>query len=208
MWPTDEIGTLQTKDNPELLEAAKRTVYGLNDYAGYTFAGSKTPWANTNGVGLSWPPAVRVSNQSDTMELVRRFAVAAAKMTAPNGIIHNGGGMLENAGGAQAINDMLFQSHAGALRFLPVWDAKAAGPASFRTLRGYGAFLASAAVDSSGKVGPIELVSEQGSDCVVESPWSTLVVKENGKTVATSKTGDNMYSFKTTAGATYILSAQ
>lgn len=35
--------------------------------------------------------------------------------------------MLENMGAVIAVNDMLFQSHAGALRFFPVWDASALG---------------------------------------------------------------------------------
>jgi hypothetical protein len=69
--------------------------------------------------------------------------------------------MLENMGATVAINDMLFQSHGGALRFFPVWDAQALGAASFGTLRGYGAFLASGAIDADGNISPITLFSEQ-----------------------------------------------
>jgi hypothetical protein len=119
MWPTDEIGTLQTTD-ATVLAAAKTTVYALNDYAGIAFKGSKTPFANMNGFGLSWPPAVRVSTPSDSAVLISRFATAADTVTAANGIDANGGGMLENMGATVAINDMLMQSHAGAIRLFPV----------------------------------------------------------------------------------------
>lgn len=209
MWPTDEIGTVQTTDDA-LLSAARTTVYGLNDYTGYVFKGSRTPFANVNGFGLSWPPAVRVSTAADAAMLVSSFATAAKHVAGANGICSNGGGMLENMGAVVAVNDMLFQSHAGVLRFFPVWDPKALGPASFRTLRGYGAFLVSASVDGSGTVAPIEVLSEQGSDCVVECPWRDprgLVVASGGKTVATTKRRDGFFSFPTTAGATYKLSA-
>ena len=61
--PTHKIGVMQSP--PDLLAAAKTTVYALNNYTGYCFACSKTPWANNNGFGLSWPPAVRVSEGSN-----------------------------------------------------------------------------------------------------------------------------------------------
>jgi len=205
MWPTDEIGTLQTTDH-DLLDAAKTTVYGLNNYTGYVFKGSRTPFANTNGFGLSWPPAVRVSGAADAELLMLKLANAAQAVTGPNGIIANGGGMLENMGAVIAVNDMLFQSHAGALRFFPVWNAAVFGPARFRTLRGYGAFLASASMNAAGVVAPIVLLSERGADCVVESPWPRLVVVSGGHAVATTSKGGVLYSFPTTAGATYTLS--
>ena len=113
-------------------------------------------------------------------------------------------------GAVLAVNDMLFQSHAGALRFFPVWDAQSMGAASFRTLRGYGAFLASAAVDANGVVGPVSIVSEKGGQCVVESPWHpSLVVSSGGRTIATttkkSPSGIQLFVFETEAGATYVL---
>lgn len=204
MWPTDEIGTLQTKD-PAVLAAAKETVYALNNYTGYVFAGSKTPWANENGFGLSWPPAVRVSDASDAGILMHQMARAANQVTAANGIISNHGGMLENMGAVVALNDMLFQSHAGALRFFPVWDPAKFGPASFTTLRGYGAFLASGSIHANGTVAPVTLVSERGATCTVESPWPTLSVTGNGKPVSVTSKGGNLFSFATTQGTTYTL---
>eukprot|EP00040_Diaphanoeca_grandis_P034835 m.217461 g.217461 ORF g.217461 m.217461 type:complete len:1044 (-) comp33236_c0_seq11:690-3821(-) len=206
MWPTDEIGTLQTgATDPTLLAAAKTTVFGLCNYTGYTFKGTKTPFANQNGFGLSWPAAVRVSNTSDSVWLITQFSIAAG-LVAHNGIMHTGGGMLENMGAVIAANDMLFQSHAGALRFFPVWDAKVLGSASFTTLRGYGAFVVSTSIDETGTVGDIDVLSEQGGECVVDSPWLTgLVVTHDGAKVATTQKG-SLYTFSTTAGAEYILS--
>ena len=114
--------------------------------------------------------------------------------------------MLENMGAVIAVNDMLFQSHAGALRFFPVWDATVLGAASFTTLRGYGAFLASASIDSSGTVGPISLLSEVGTECVVESPWPMLSVTSGGKNVPVRKNG-TLFTFSTEAGSSYILNS-
>ena len=208
MWPTDEVGTLQTKDNIALLSAAKTTVFALNNYTGYTFKGSRRPFANTNGFGLSWPPAVRVSGRDDARELMPLMAFAS-EVAATNGIVSNGGGMLENMGAVQAVNDMLFQSHAGALRFFPVWDAETFGPASFTSLRGYGAFLASASIDATGTVAPVHLTSEVGGDCIVESPWQTLVVKTAAGASVPTKPGPSagLFVFSTTNSGSYILSS-
>jgi hypothetical protein len=103
---------------------------------------------------------------------------------------------------------MLLQSHAGVLRFFPVWDAAALGPASFQTLRAYGAFLVSASVNTAGVVAPIQLFSEQGhSPCVIESPWPTLVVTAfGGKALAVTKSAVGTFEFNTTKGASYALS--
>jgi hypothetical protein len=166
----------------------------------------------------------------------------ASASCAINGILHNKGGMLENMGAVVAINDMLMQSHGGALQFFPVWDAASLGPASFQTLRGaalslvpmpsmyqlakpllihfyflwdtacsllgYGAFLVSAAIDKSGTVSPITIVSEKGQDCAVVSPWGTLkVMQDNGHPVKVVQRG-TIFTFSTLAGAGYKLSEQ
>eukprot|EP00045_Choanoeca_perplexa_P010948 m.113885 g.113885 ORF g.113885 m.113885 type:complete len:1025 (-) comp15458_c0_seq1:111-3185(-) len=204
MWPTDEVGSFQTQD-PNLLATAKRTVLSVNNYTGFCFACSRTAFANDNGFGLSWPPAVRVAEFSDAAWLLGQFAHAATIVTAANGIDSNHGGMLENMGAVVAINDMLFQSHGGALRFFPVWDATTMGPASFTTLRGYGAFLASAAIDAQGQVSPIEVISQVGGVCTVESPWPGLKVLHKGEAVPTTSKGRNVFTFATDANETYIL---
>jgi len=211
MWPTDELAAAAAAD-PDMMAIAKTTVYGLNNYTGFTFAGSKTPWANNNGFGLSWPPAVRVSEGSDAEQLLQLMATAAVRQTSTNGIVKTGGGCLENMGATAAINEMLLQSYTGVLRVFPVWS-KDVGPASFEALRARGAFIVSASMDIAGNVSPIIVVSEQGtSPCVFESPlsWGVGVpaVRSAGATVPVSKRSDGAFEFSTTAGATYTISTQ
>jgi hypothetical protein len=202
MWPTDEIGATQTADTA-LLARAKQTVYGLNKY-------QAKPWANTNGFCLSWPPAVRISGQEDALTLIQAFATAIASTTGNNACVINHGGMLENIGATVAINDLLLQSHGGVMRFFPVWNASALGPASFTTLRAYGAFLVSASVDGGGAVSPVTLFSEVGGSLVFASPWGggvPQVTDGKGATVPVTTVSPGMYSFPTSAGDTFTITS-
>merc|ERR1712000_173456 len=128
-----------------------------------------------------------------------------------NGCAHSKGGMLENIGATQAINDLLLQSHGGRMRFFPVWNATALGEASFTTLRAYGAFLVSGAIDAGGTVTPVSLLSEVGGDAVFESPWagsaSPKVTDGAGATVPITTVSPGVYSFATKAGAKYTMSS-
>jgi hypothetical protein len=202
MWPTDEIGATQTAD-AALLARAKQTVYALNRY-------TAKPFANVNGFCLSWPPAVRVSGREDAAGLVAAFAAAIASTTVSNACVKNNGGMLENIGATVAINDMLLQSHGGVMRLFPVWDAPALGAASFTTLRAYGAFLVSAAVDKDGTVAPVTLASEVGEAVVFETPWAGAtpsVTDGEGAAVPVAAVSAGVYSFATSAGGTYTIAA-
>ena len=199
VWPTDEIGATQTAD-AALLARAKQTVYAINNY-------QESPWANTNGFCLSWPPAVRVSGRADAATLVDRFSAAIQAATVHNACVRNKGGMLENIGATAAINDLLLQSHGGTMRLFPVWNASALGPAAFTTLRAYGAFLVSAAVDGAGVVSPVALASEVGGDVVLASPWAgaPAVVDGKGAPVPVAAVSPGVYSFPTSAGGTYTI---
>jgi hypothetical protein len=204
MWPTDEIGAAQTAD-AALLARAKQTVFALNKY-------TSKPWANTNGFCLSWPPAVRVSARADAAPLVAAFAAAIASATGNNACVQNNGGMLENIGATVAINDLLLQSHGGVMRFFPVWNASALGAASFTTLRAYGAFLVSAAVDAAGTVSQIALASEVGGDVVFESPWgganAPRVVDGSGADVPVAAAASpGVFAFSTAPGGSYAINA-
>lgn len=227
MWPCDEIGTVQTANNTALLAVAKATVFALNDATG---------WANTNGFCLSWPPAVRVSDATDAAVLVGRFRSALDRVMGVNGNIHLGGGMLENSGATVAINDMLlqvrsseltvadprsclhtncipcscnqWQSHAGRLRFFPVWNSTVLGPASFVTLRAYGAFVVSAAIDSAGRLSDVSIQSEMGGTCVFE--WTdgrTPSVLSSGKAVAVAEVEASTFAFATVTGGRYVITS-
>ena len=202
-WPTDEIGVAQTADT-QLLAIAKATVYALNDF---------TKWDNTNGYCLSWPPAVRTSTRADSALLIGKFRSALDSGMSHNGNHGNGGGMLENSGATAAINEMLLQSHGGRLRFFPVWDATALGPAAFVTLRAYGAFLVSAAINAAGTVGTVSLWSEHGEPVVLESPFSAnlapVVTDEStGQVVAVHPAPGGYWSFNTTRSTPYSIASQ
>ena len=170
MWPTDEIGIPQTEDT-DLLARAKQTVDALSAYQGLTAKGGGVPYAPRNGFGLTWPAAARLSARGDAEDLVTAFALAVGHLTNNNGCGHQGGGMLENIGATQAINDLLFQSHGGRMRLFPVWNASALGAASFTALRAYGAFVVSSAIDATGTIAPVLIASEVGGDVVLETPW-------------------------------------
>lgn len=197
-----QIGATQTADQA-LLARAKQTVYALNKY-------QMRPWANTNGFCLSWPPAVRVSGREDAVTLVNAFAAAIASATGNNACVENNGGMLENIGATAAINELLLQSHGGMLRFFPVWNATGLGPASFTTLRAYGAFLVSAAVDANGTVSDIRVASEVGEDVVFASPWGGVaprVTDGSGSSVPVTTVSPGIYSFPTNTGGDYVINA-
>ena len=201
MWPTDEIGVTQTTD-AGLLARAKQTVFALNKYTG-------KPWANVNGFCLSWPPAVRVSNQEDGATLINAFANGIESTTGNNACVENNGGMLENIGATVAINDMLLQSHGGVMRFFPVWNATVLGAASFTTLRAYGAFLVSASVDAAGTVSTVSLHSEVGANVVFSSPWAgaTPSVTTGGTAVPVTAVTLGVFSVATVVGGDYSISA-
>ncbi len=129
-----------------------------------------------------------------------------------NGCVHNKGGMLENIGATAAINDLLLQSHGGRMRFFPAWNATILGAASFTTLRAYGAFLVSAAVDATGTVGPVSIESELGGEVVFETAWPGHAPKvvSGGTTIPTTVTpgvSPGVYSFVSKAGGKYTISA-
>ena len=118
--------------------------------------------------------------------------------------------MLENIGATVAINDLLLQSHGGKMRFFPAWKATVLGPASFTTLRAYGAFLVSASVDSHGTVSPVSLTSDVGGDLVFESPWAgsaPLVTDAKGTAVPVTKVTAGVFSFSTKPAGKYTINS-
>ena len=137
--------------------------------------------------------------------------VVQAQMGA-NGYLRQGGGGIETAGGAVAVNDMLLQSFEGFLRFFPVWPRSE--DASFTTLRAVGAFLVSASLES-GVVKGVEVVSEAGLNCTFVSPWEHMStgtkgspsVSGAGKPVTVASVagpgGLSLWRFETLAGQTY-----
>ena len=197
----------------ELLDTAINTVWGDND---------RTSWHPVNGLCLSWPAATRVTNGSAPgrgKALLDRYESALNKTMHRNFWPDMGGGGLEQAGAAVAVDELLLQSHEGFLVLFPAWE-RGDSAASFTTLRARGAFLVSAAIDASGEVLPgVEIHSEAGAVCNIVAPWSAvgsgrsrLLVKSAGVAVAvkpgaTVKGGSRVFSFETRSGETYRLSA-
>ncbi len=106
------------------------------------------------------------------------------------------------------------------MRFFPVWNATALGPASFTTLRAYGAFVVSGAIDASGTVAPVSLEAEAGGEVVLESPWvagsssGPPIVTEEGsgtptpvKRVNITAVSPGVYSFASKVGGKYTISS-
>lgn len=137
-------------------------------------------WSDYNAFPTFFTAAARVGYDPEI--ILSKFKEQFLNHSFPNLFIYYGGGGIECCSAVPScINEMLFQSHEGILRFFPVWDKRK--NASFYQLRGYGAFVVSAEL-KDGIVGEIDLASEQGRPCTILCPWEPgMVVLEDGKPV-------------------------
>ena len=108
---------------------------------------------------------------------------------------------VENFALPAVINECLMQSYDGVIRLFPNWDLSS--DAAFSTLRARGAFLVSAAV-RGGQVQPVTVLSERGGECCVQNPWPGRDVQVEGLH-GQPDVKENLLTFKTEAGKTYIL---
>jgi len=189
-------GTIGLSSDEQLLEISRNTVTALGR------------WADYNAFPTFFTAAARVSY--DPGIILSKFKEQFLNHSFPNLFIYYGGGGIECCSAVPGCtNEMLFQSHENVLRFFPVWDKNK--DAAFQHLRGYGAFVVSAAL-CGGVVQDVELVSEKGRPCAVLCPWdSGMEVLENGNVVAceTQNCRDGViYRFDTTAGSRYELRAK
>jgi hypothetical protein len=129
--------------------------------------------------------------------------------------MRDAGGGLETIGATQSVNDMLMQSwRDDVIELFPLIPNGSA--ASFGTLRAVGGFLVSAARGEHGKVAaPVTMTSTVGGNATVLAPWvgHGLSVKRAGDGAVIPanpiQTGAGLsYSFETTAGETFLLSAE
>ncbi|MBU0609742.1 MAG: discoidin domain-containing protein, partial [Armatimonadetes bacterium] len=101
---------------------------------------------------------------------------------------------------AQTLNEMLLQSHDGAIRLGPAWPGK--WQAQFR-LRARGGFMVTADLDQ-GQVRYALIESERGGPCRLVNPWpDKAVVTCAGKPVAAS--AEKELRFATAAGKAYLV---
>ncbi len=205
IYPGEQIGQ---SSPPALLAAARNTVL-LADV---------TDPLQENAFQEIFPSFVRVGcsegcnlNASYILDTLSRVVT---ENMGENGYLRQGGGGIETAGGALAINDMLLQSFEGFIRLFPVWPRSE--DASFKTLRATGAFLVSASL-KNGTVTDVIIASEAGSNCSLLSPWGEAtagapVVTHAGETVAvTRKPGPGqsiLWRFATQAGASYKVTSR
>ncbi len=98
------------------------------------------------------------------------------------------------------LQEMLIQSHEGAIRIFPAVPADWEG--AF-TLLAAGGFLVSSRRDAHQAVDDIDILSQRGGPCVVLNPWhGPAEVWANGQPVATTTDGDRI-SFATIAQQRY-----
>ncbi|MEO5712325.1 MAG: glycoside hydrolase family 95-like protein [Luteolibacter sp.] len=159
-------------------------------------------WHDGNGSNSFFPAAARVGWAPESIlgELHKYSTTAMAPNGFSQGNIHG----IENCSTVpNTINEMLLQSHEGALRFFPVWPKNL--DARFGTLRADGAFLVSAQL-KSGEISGVTIASEKGRDCTVVNPWpeKKVLVTRNGSAAET--VGGERFTLKTVAGGTLSLS--
>jgi len=184
-------GAVGLESEEELLQIARNTIAVRDN------------WEDFNGVPTFYPAAVRVGY--DPAVILAHLKEQFEKHAFPNLFLFYGGGGVETLSTVPGcINEMLFQSHEGFLRFFPVWVKEK--DASFYRLRGYGAFVVSAKL-CGGVVQDVEIISEKGRTCSVLCPWSEgMKVFCGGKEVPFEKTVSRsgiICHFETEAGRQY-----
>jgi len=186
-------GVIGLSSDPTLLQIARDTIQVMGR------------WSDYNAFPTFFTAAARVGYDPEI--ILSRFKEQFLHHSFPNLFIYYGGGGIECCSAVPGcVNEMLFQSHEGILRFFPVWEKTK--NAAFRHLRGYGAFLASAALED-GVIKNVEILSEKGRLCQVFCPWDggMQVLCDNVpvETSALPVTGGLAYTFSTCPNKVYRL---
>lgn len=198
IWPGEMISL---GSEPELLRAAQETVVKGDAFA------------QNNAFCEAFPAAVRVGINASFV-LAQLATLVSTQMPA-NGYLEEAGGGYETAGASIAVQEMLFQSHEGFLRFFPV--VPTGEPASFSGLRAVGAFVVSAILEPNGTVTGIEIVSEAGRNCTILVPTNVstargrvgmlAVTDSDGESVPTRSVNmhgvEGLWQFATSPGQRY-----
>jgi len=159
-------GAIGLDSEPKLLDISRNMIDAMHR------------WTDNNGFSSWYTACARVGY--DPKRILKGLRHECEKQSAPNLLLQYGGGGIENCSGFLAINEMLLQSHEGALRFFPCWPREM--DARFGTLRAVGAFLVSATL-KDGIISGVVILSEKGRECTVVSPWPgrNVQVIRNGK---------------------------
>jgi len=159
-------GCIGLDSDPEILEIARNTFQMMNR------------WDDGNGFPTYYTAGVRIGYNPE--EILVNLKQQCEKYGMKNSAIFHGGGGIEDCSAVPScINEMLFQSHEGILRFFPVWPKHK--DASFENLRGYGSFLAAGKIQD-GKIIFASIRSEKGKDLKIQNPWNEreVTVYRNG----------------------------
>lgn len=108
----------------------------------------------------------------------------------------------ENFALPAVINECLMQSYDGRIRLFPNWNLD--DDASFSTLRARGGFLVSAEVNG-GRIGDVEIYSNNGGKCRVVNPWPGASVSINNGGCKFKETADGIIEFDTHKGESYTI---
>lgn len=176
-------GAIGLGSKPELLAISRHTIDEMHR------------WADYNGFSSWYTACARVGYPPEV--ILSKLRAECDKHSLLNLLLYYGGGGIENCGGFLALNEMLFQSHEGELRFFPCWPKNQ--DARFGNLRAVGAFLVSAEL-KNGLVGGVQIISERGRPCTVQNPWpgKRIALVRNGKPAETLSGG--RVGFETRAG--------
>ena len=157
-------------------------------------------WLDFNGCNSFYPAAARVGYDPEIILHKLRHWVDTAS---PNGLRADNPHAMEQLSVMPCtIQEMLFQSYDGVLRFFPCWPA--GQDARFGSLRATGAFLVSAE-RKGGVVTGVKITSEKGGACTVQNPWpgQSIRLTRNGQTAETL--AGQRVSFATAAGEAIAL---
>jgi len=173
---------------PELLARARNQVRTLGR------------WIDLNGCNSFYPAAARVGYDP---EIILRNLRHWVETSSPNGMRpDNPHGMEQFSVVPCTLQEMLFQSYDGVLRFFPDWPKNQ--DARFGSLRARGAFLVTAEL-KDGVIGGVKIVSEKGRRCTVVNPWPGQTVQLIRDEKPSESVSGNRFTFDTQMGETVML---
>ncbi len=180
IYPAGAIGL---GSDPKLLEISRNMIDAMGR------------WSDNNGASSWYAACARVGyDPSRTLTELRHMY---DKHSMLNKIPWFGGGGIENASPAAAVDEMLLQSHEDVIRLFPSWPKNL--DARFGSLRADGAFLVSAEL-KGGVVSGVTIQSEKGRDFAIVNPWPGHSVKvvRNGNLTETAS--GPRFTLKTSPG--------
>ncbi|WP_327583899.1 discoidin domain-containing protein [Nonomuraea sp. NBC_00507] len=193
--------------NPEQLRMVRNTLQWVDPF----LPGSRG--SSINGFPKTFTIAARAG--WDPEDLIGKFTTVINRLWRPNLTVSQSGGAQETSGSLETVNSMFLQTFEDVIRVFPAWPAGRDG--KFVRLRAKGAFLVSAERKAGKEVSEIEVTSEKGGTATLASPWRTgrpvVIDRSTHRPVPLTfgrdaDTGETTFSFPTSPGRTYKVSAR